>query len=123
MSTATFSPHTRLLNYLADEIKTGPVDVNHPAFTAAEEAAVRQLQRLLGIQGAMPADHFHKAFGKILYDKCGLSRSRAGLEEAIASIRTLRDQFYRELCVPGGPDMNSELKRPAGWLTTSRSAS
>jgi hypothetical protein len=49
--------------------------------------------------------------GKILYDKCGLSRSRVGLEEAIASIRTLRDRFYRELCVPGGPDMNSELEK------------
>jgi succinate dehydrogenase / fumarate reductase flavoprotein subunit len=59
----------------------------------------------------MPADHFHKALGRILYDKCGLSRSRAGLEEAIASIRTLRDQFYSELCVMGGPAMNSELEK------------
>jgi succinate dehydrogenase / fumarate reductase flavoprotein subunit len=104
------APYT-IANYLADEINTRPVDVNHPAFAAAEEAAVRQLQRLLGIQGAKPADHFHKALGKILYDKCGLSRSRTGLEEAIASIRTLRDQFYHELYVPGGPDMNSELEK------------
>jgi succinate dehydrogenase / fumarate reductase flavoprotein subunit len=104
------APYT-IANYLSDEIKTGSVDVNHPAFAAAEEAAGRQVQRLLGIQGAMPADHFHKALGRILYDKCGLSRSRAGLEEAIASIRTLRDQFYSELCVTGGPAMNSELEK------------
>ena len=98
-------------NYLASEIKSGPVDVEHPEFAAAEEAALGQLQRLLGIQGKVPADHFHKALGKILYDKCGLSRSRAGLEQAIAEIRSLRDQFYGELLVPGGRDLNSELEK------------
>jgi succinate dehydrogenase / fumarate reductase, flavoprotein subunit len=51
-------------NYLADEIKSGPADVNHPAFAAVEEAALRQLQRFLGIQGTLPADYFHKALGK-----------------------------------------------------------
>jgi succinate dehydrogenase / fumarate reductase flavoprotein subunit len=67
-------------NYLAGEIKSGPVSVDHPAFAETEEAALRQLQQLLGIQGTAPSDHFHKALGTILYDKCGLSRSRAGLE-------------------------------------------
>jgi succinate dehydrogenase / fumarate reductase flavoprotein subunit len=98
-------------NYLAGELKGGPVDVNHSAFSAAEEAALRQLQRFLEIQGTLPADYFHKHLGKILYDKCGLSRSRVGLEAAMDSIRTLRDQFYRELAVPGGPAMNSELEK------------
>src|SRR4029077_12117308 len=51
-------------NYLADEIKSGPVDVNRPEFAAAEEAVVRHLQRLLGIQGTLAADYFHKALGK-----------------------------------------------------------
>jgi succinate dehydrogenase / fumarate reductase flavoprotein subunit len=98
-------------NYLADELKSGQVEVSHPEFAAAEEATLRQVQRLLSIRGTLPADHFHKSLGRILYDKCGLSRSRTGLEEAIAGIRTLRDQFYRELCVPGGPEMNSELEK------------
>jgi succinate dehydrogenase / fumarate reductase, flavoprotein subunit len=98
-------------NYLADELKSGPVEVSHSAFAAAEEAAQRQVQRLLGVGGTLPADYFHKSLGRILYDKCGLSRSRAGLEEAIASIRRLRDQFYRELCVPDGAGMNSELEK------------
>jgi succinate dehydrogenase / fumarate reductase, flavoprotein subunit len=98
-------------NYLAGELKSGPVDIKHPAFAAAEELGLRQLQRLLGIEGTLPVDYFHKSLGRILYDKCGLSRSRPGLEEAIASIRTLRDQFYRELTVTGGPEMNSELEK------------
>jgi succinate dehydrogenase / fumarate reductase flavoprotein subunit len=76
-----------------------------------EEAALGQLRRLLGIQGTLPADYFHKSLGRILYDKCGLSRSRTGLEEAITGIRALREQFYRDLCVPGGPEMNSELEK------------
>jgi succinate dehydrogenase / fumarate reductase, flavoprotein subunit len=98
-------------NYLADELKSRPVDVNHSAFAAAEESAMGQVQRLLGVQGTLPADYFHKSLGRILYDRCGLSRSRAGLEEAITSIRMLRDQFYRELCVPEGTGMNSELEK------------
>jgi succinate dehydrogenase / fumarate reductase flavoprotein subunit len=104
------APYT-IPNYLSDEIKSGPVDTNHSAFAAAEEAALEQLQRLLSIQGILPADYFHKTLGRILYDKCGLSRSRVGLQEAIASIRTLREQFYHELNVPGGSEMNSELEK------------
>ena len=100
-----------LPNYLASEIRLGPVDVKQAEFAAAEEAALRKVKGLLAIQGSMPADHFHKALGKILYDKCGISRSRAGLEEAIAQIRSLRDQFYHELVVPGGPELNSELEK------------
>jgi succinate dehydrogenase / fumarate reductase, flavoprotein subunit len=98
-------------NYLAGEIKSGSVSVDHPAFAATEEATLWQLHQLLGIQGTTPSDHFHKALGTILYNKCGLSRCRTGLEEAIREIRSLRDQFYGDLLIPGGPDLNSELEK------------
>jgi succinate dehydrogenase / fumarate reductase, flavoprotein subunit len=98
-------------DYLAGEIKRRPVSVDHPAFAETEEAARRQLQQLLDIQGTLPSDHFHKALGALLYDKCGLSRCRAGLEEAIRQIRSLRVQFYADLQIPGGPDLNSELEK------------
>jgi succinate dehydrogenase / fumarate reductase, flavoprotein subunit len=104
------APYT-IPNYLSDEIKSGPVETNHSAFAAAEEIVLEQLQCLLSIQGTLPADYFHKTLGRILYDRCGLSRSRVGLEEAIASIRTLREQFYHELNVPRGSEMNSELEK------------
>jgi succinate dehydrogenase / fumarate reductase flavoprotein subunit len=100
-----------LPNYLANEIKSGPVAVDHPAFAEAETAVRRQLQYLLGIQGKLPADHFHKILGSILYDNCGLSRSQAGLKEAIAKIHSLRNQFYADLVIPGGADLNSELEK------------
>jgi succinate dehydrogenase / fumarate reductase, flavoprotein subunit len=98
-------------NYLAGEIKSGSVSVDHPAFAATEEATLWQLHQLLGIRGTTPSDHFHKALGTILYNKCGLSRCRTGLEEAIREIRSLRDQFYGDLLIPGGPDLNSELEK------------
>jgi succinate dehydrogenase / fumarate reductase, flavoprotein subunit len=98
-------------NYLANEIKSGPIAVDHPAFAEAETAVRRQLQNLLGIQGKLPADHFHKALGTILYDNCGLSRSQTGLKEAIAEIHSLRNQFYADLLIPGGADLNSELEK------------
>jgi succinate dehydrogenase / fumarate reductase, flavoprotein subunit len=98
-------------NYLANEIKSGPIAVDHPAFAEAETAVRQQLQNLLSIQGKLPADHFHKILGAILYDKCGLSRSQAGLKEAIAKIHSLRNQFYADLLIPGGADLNSELEK------------
>jgi succinate dehydrogenase / fumarate reductase, flavoprotein subunit len=49
--------------------------------------------------------------GAILYDKCGLSRSQAGLKEAIGEIHSLRHQFYTDLLIPGGIDLNSELEK------------
>jgi succinate dehydrogenase / fumarate reductase flavoprotein subunit len=49
--------------------------------------------------------------GLILYDKCGLSRSQGGLKEAIAEIDSLRAQFYTELQIPGGANLNSELEK------------
>jgi len=100
-------------NYLANEIRTGPIDTRQSAFATAEEAALQKLKGFLAIQGSKPVDYFHKALGKILYDDCGLSRSRAGLTEAIAKIRSLRGEFYHELHVPGGGGqaMNSELEK------------
>jgi succinate dehydrogenase / fumarate reductase flavoprotein subunit len=80
-------------NYLSNEIKTGPIDIKHSKFAAAEEASLRKLKGLLTIHGSKPADYFHKALGQILYDKCGLARSRSGLQEGIAEIRSLRDAF------------------------------
>jgi succinate dehydrogenase / fumarate reductase, flavoprotein subunit len=98
-------------NYLADELKGAPVSTNHPAFAEAEETVRQQLQRLLKIQGTTPSDHFHRVLGTILYDKCGLSRSRTGLSKAIDQIRSLRKQFYTDLLIPGGPGLNSEIEK------------
>jgi succinate dehydrogenase / fumarate reductase flavoprotein subunit len=97
-------------NYLAAQ-KVEPIDVRHSAFTEAEENAQNHLQRLQNINGSTPTDDFHKALGRILYDKCGLSRSQDGLKKAIAEIRSLREQFYIDLRVPGNSELNTELEK------------
>lgn len=99
-------------NYLADHIKTGPIDTNHQAFREAEKAASDMLQRLTGIKGTKTADYFHKKLGKLLWDYCGVSRTEEGLKTAIEAIRSLRATFWEELMVPGKPsEVNSELEK------------
>ncbi|NML36074.1 fumarate reductase/succinate dehydrogenase flavoprotein subunit [Chitinophaga sp. G-6-1-13] len=104
------APYT-LANYLADEIRTPATDIHHPAFDAAAKQVEDQLHLLKGIGGKLSADYFHKTLGKILYDKCGLSRAAEGLEQAIREIKALRQQFYADLFIPGGLAINSELEK------------
>jgi succinate dehydrogenase / fumarate reductase, flavoprotein subunit len=104
------APYT-IPNYLAAEIKAGPIDVKHPAFTEAEENVQSQLQRLQNTKGSTPTDDFHKALGRILYDKCGLSRTQDGLKRAIGEIRSLREHFYSDLRVPANSELNTELEK------------
>jgi len=104
-------PYT-LANYLSDELKTEKINIDHPEFAKAEEAVIGQLNRFIQIKGSRTADSFHKELGKLLYDKCGLSRSAAGLKEAIAEIKVLREAFYRDLMIPGdAAEINSELEK------------
>ena len=104
-------PYT-LANYLSDELKTEKISIDHPEFAKAEEAVIGQLNRFIQIKGSRTADSFHKELGKLLYDKCGLSRSAAGLKEAIAEIKVLREVFYRDLMIPGdAAEINSELEK------------
>ena len=63
-------------------------------------------------KGEKTAEEFHKELGKELYDKCGLSRSKEGLEKAIQNIQKLRKEFKINLIVPGdAAEVNSELEK------------
>jgi succinate dehydrogenase / fumarate reductase flavoprotein subunit len=87
------------------------VKPDHPA-CAAVEAEVKQLMdRLLAGSGKRTADYFHRALGKIVWESCGMSRNAAGLESAIGQIAELREQFWRDLLVPGSAaDFNQALE-------------
>jgi len=98
-------------NYLADELKSPKIGTDHPAFDAAEKEVRAQLQRFLNNKGTLSADYFHKTLGKLLYDKCGLSRSKKSLEEAIIAIKALREQFDTSLKITGDDKVNSELEK------------
>ena len=99
-------------NYLADDINTGPIETNHPAFDQAESDSRKMLDRLFSINGTKAVDYFHKELGKILTDKCSVSRDHPGLEQAIKDIQALRAQFWQDARIPGtGDQVNSELEK------------
>jgi succinate dehydrogenase / fumarate reductase flavoprotein subunit len=99
-------------NYLADDIKTGKIDTSHEAFDKAEMASRELLDRLMKVNGTRSVDHYHKILGKILTDKCSVTRSAKGLEEAIGDIRELREDFWKNVRVTGTADnVNSELEK------------
>lgn len=99
-------------NYLAEEIRTGPIDTSLPEFEHAEQQVENWLHRLSNINGSKPVDYFHKKLGKLIWDYCGVTRSEAGLNTALAAIKELETEFWSDLKVPGTPDqLNSELEK------------
>lgn len=104
-------PYT-LGNYLADDIKTKPISLDHPAFVEAEKNVQATIDRLMNIKGTKSVDHFHKKLGKIMWDKCGMARNEQGLKEAIAEIQALRAEFWKDVRIPGeANEFNPELEK------------
>jgi succinate dehydrogenase / fumarate reductase, flavoprotein subunit len=88
------------------------LDASHPAFREAEREVVDRTKRLLGIGGSRPVDHFHRDLGALLWDDCGMARSRESLEHALREIPRLRAEFWRDLRITGsGETLNQELEK------------
>ena len=99
-------------NYLADEIRTKEIPTDHEAFVEAENQVQKTIDTLMNIKGTKSVDHFHKLLGKIMWDKCGMSRNEAGLKMAIEEIRKLQKEFWQDVRIPGEADnFNPELEK------------
>jgi succinate dehydrogenase / fumarate reductase flavoprotein subunit len=105
-------PYT-LGGYLAGQ-KPGGGKADHPEFARAAAGVAEASKRLLGINGKRTVDDFHKALGKILWSKCGMSRNDKGLRTAIAEIQALRGEFWRDVKVPGAADTTNQSLEKAG---------
>ena len=104
-------PYT-LGNYLSDEIREKPIPITHPAFEEAEKAVQERYEKMMSVKGSQSVESFHKKLGKIMWDKCGMSRNEEGLKQAIAEIQELKKQFWSDVRIPGGIDeTNSELDK------------
>ena len=104
-------PYT-ISGYLAKEIAVKPIPLTHEAFVAAENDVQAQITKFFAIKGTKSVDHFHKRLGKIMWEKCGMARNEKGLKEGIQEIRTLRDEFWKDLRVTGNAnEMNPELEK------------
>ena len=98
--------------FLSEEIRQKAIPTDHSAFVEAEAAVKARLDRLIGIKGNTTVDSFHKRLGKIMWDKCGMSRSAEGLEDAIIDIRALQQEFWRDVKIPGeANELNRELEK------------
>ncbi len=98
-------------NFLAT-VKPGGLDTDHPAFADVEREVRARIDRLLSIGGSRSPDSFHRELGQIVWDKCGMSRNREGLQEALRQIPELRERFWKDLKVVGtGEQLNQTLEK------------
>ena len=99
-------------DYLSPDIKMGAISTDLPEFVAAEKAVKEQIERFMNNKGTHSVDYFHKKLGKIMWDKVGMARNAKGLNEAIVEIAALREEFYKEVKVPGVANgLNQELEK------------
>ncbi|MCA9395712.1 MAG: succinate dehydrogenase (quinone) flavoprotein subunit, partial [Candidatus Omnitrophica bacterium] len=99
-------------NYLATQSRTEKVSVNESDFIKAEESASSRIDKLLSVNGAETPASFHKRLGHILWDKCGMARSKEGLEEALKAIPELKKEFWSNVKITGkGESLNQCLER------------
>jgi succinate dehydrogenase / fumarate reductase, flavoprotein subunit len=105
---------TTMSSYLAPLLGTKPVPTDHPAFAAAEEEARARFEGYLAIQGTRSPDWFHHELGRIMWDHCGMERTKQGLEKALSEIPALHDEFRKDLRVLGnGTSLNQTLEKAA----------
>lgn len=92
-------------DYLAG-MSNAKIQTNHPEFQKAEKEVKERIDKLLSVNGKRTVDDFHKALGKIMWDKCGMSRHEQGLKEAKEEIQKLREEYWKNVKVLG---VNEEL--------------
>ena len=99
-------------DYLADDIRTGTINTDSPEFEAAEKAVKDQIDAFINNKGSNTVDYYHRKLGKIMWNKCGMSRNATNLKEAMAEIKALREDFYKNVNVPGTAyEFNEQLAK------------
>jgi succinate dehydrogenase / fumarate reductase flavoprotein subunit len=99
-------------DYLADEIRNPAIPVSHPEFEKAESAVKDQLNRLINVKGKQTVDELHKKLGKVMWEYCGMGRNEQGLLKARGMIKEIKEEFWKEVRIPGSLDeFNPELEK------------
>jgi succinate dehydrogenase / fumarate reductase flavoprotein subunit len=98
-------------NYLAQS-KGPKIGASHAAFKDAIKAVTATTEKLLAVKGKRTVDSFHRELGKLLWENCGMARNAAGLTEALEKIPQIREEFWKDVLLPGGgAEMNQELEK------------
>ncbi|MDQ1430249.1 MAG: succinate dehydrogenase / fumarate reductase, flavoprotein subunit [Actinomycetota bacterium] len=101
-------------DYLAPLLGTQPVPTNDPVFQEAETGIHEQVHKLMSNNGTRSVDHFHRELGNILWDNCGMARSRETLEKALGEIPALREEFHADVRVLGEHETLNQSLEKAG---------
>lgn len=99
-------------DYLSGDIRTGAIPTDSAEFDEAEKAVKEKIEFFVSNKGTKSVDHFHRRLGKVMWNKVGMARNEKGLKEAIAEIKQIREEFWKDVTVPGSADgMNQELEK------------
>jgi len=107
-------PYT-LGGYFGSE-KLGKVSTEAPEFVEAEEGVTARTKKLLAVKGKRTAAELHRELGKVMREYCGLARSEAGLKKALSRIPELREEFWKNVMVPGAGDCVNQALERAGRI-------
>jgi succinate dehydrogenase / fumarate reductase flavoprotein subunit len=98
--------------YLSKEIGTKAIPTDREEFAKTEQEVQDRINKFFAIKGTKSVDYFHKRLGKIMWEKCGMARNKEGLEWAIAEIQKIREEFWKDVRVPGDAnEFNPELEK------------
>jgi succinate dehydrogenase / fumarate reductase flavoprotein subunit len=98
-------------DYLATS-KFKPVASDHPAVKEASQKVADMTKKLISNNGTKTVDEFHKELGKMMWDYCGMGRNAQGLKKLLGDIPTLREEFWKNVKIPGSTDsFNLELEK------------
>ncbi|MEO9502367.1 fumarate reductase/succinate dehydrogenase flavoprotein subunit [Nonlabens ulvanivorans] len=101
-------------DYLADEIRTGPISTETAEFDQAEKDTRARIEKLMNGAGVHSVDYYHKKLGLIMWNKCGMSRNETDLKSAMDEIAELRADFWKNVKVPGSADTKNQELEKAG---------
>ena len=104
-------------DYLSKDISTGPIPNDSKEFLSAEKEVIEKIEFFVSNNGSKSVDYFHKKLGKIMWNKCGMARTKETLKEAIDDISSLRKEFYKDVKVPGSSDQFNEELAKAGRVS------
>jgi succinate dehydrogenase / fumarate reductase, flavoprotein subunit len=98
-------------DYIAST-KVEKIDASHPAVKEAEQQVNSVTRRLLEAKGTRSVDSYHRELGKLMWEHCGMSRTAAGLQQALAQIPAMRERFWSDVKVLGtGEELNQSLEK------------
>jgi len=99
-------------DYLSDDIRTGKIPTDSKEFDEVEKEVTERINFFMNNKGTKSVDHFHKRLGKVMWDKVGMARNEKHLKEAMAEIKAIREEFWKDVTVPGeANEMNMELEK------------